>query len=134
MKLVYLCYAVSGFVALGYQIVWFRVFTDEFGSTNLTFALVVCNFIVGLGAGALASRRVTGLVRRLPRLRHPLRAYGALDLLVASAVLLTPLARLLPADLWGAFPYRLEGGVYRLTLGYQVTQGGIATLCVFVPC
>ncbi len=41
---VYILYALSGFVSLGYQVTWFRIFTDWFGSTNLTFALVVANF------------------------------------------------------------------------------------------
>ena len=58
MYRVYLIYALSGFVNLGYQVAWFRIYVDRFGSTNLTFALVVCNFIGGLGVGALASARL----------------------------------------------------------------------------
>jgi predicted membrane-bound spermidine synthase len=51
-------YAVSGFISLGYQVAWFRIFNDWFGSTTLTFALVVCNFIGGLGLGALYSKSI----------------------------------------------------------------------------
>ena len=40
MTRILFAYGVSGFVSLGYQVAWFRVFTDRFGSTNLTFALV----------------------------------------------------------------------------------------------
>ena len=59
MKRVLLFYALSGFISLAYQVAWFRIVTDWFGSTNFTFALVVVNFIGGLSAGALASRRTT---------------------------------------------------------------------------
>ena len=51
MTRVFLVYCLSGFVSLGYQVAWFRIYVDRFGSTNLTFALVLCNFIAGLGLG-----------------------------------------------------------------------------------
>jgi predicted membrane-bound spermidine synthase len=63
----FLLYAVSGFVSLGYQVAWFRIFTDWFGSTNLTFALVVCCFIGGLGFGALWSKPVANWIGRCAR-------------------------------------------------------------------
>ena len=52
----FLCMPYRAPSALGYQVPWFRIFGDWFGSTNLTFALVVCNFIGGLGCGALLSQ------------------------------------------------------------------------------
>ena len=68
---VFLAYALSGFVALGYQVVWFRIFPDWFGSTSLSFALVVCNFIGGLGAGSLASRPITKWIARVAGITMP---------------------------------------------------------------
>jgi hypothetical protein len=55
MYRVFVLYALSGFISLGYQVSWFRIVTDWFGSTNLSFALVICNFDGGLGAGVLLS-------------------------------------------------------------------------------
>jgi len=89
---IFLAYALSGFVALGYQVVWFRLFPDWFGSTSLSFALVVCNFIGGLGAGALASGPVTKWIARVAGITDALRLYGLIELSVAVAALLTPLA------------------------------------------
>ena len=63
MRRVFLLYALSDFISLGYQVAWFRILVDWFGSTNLTFVLVVCNFIGGLGGGALLSERITRLLR-----------------------------------------------------------------------
>ena len=57
MTRLYLLYALSGFVSLGYQVIWFRVFADRLGATNLSFLVVLCGFIAGLGFGALASDR-----------------------------------------------------------------------------
>ncbi|MFW2404237.1 MAG: hypothetical protein ACN4GT_05670, partial [Gammaproteobacteria bacterium] len=81
MRLIFPFYALSGFISLGYQVVWFRVFADWFGSTNLTFALVVCNFIGGLGIGALVSRPITFWLQRRLGTTDSLKTYGVLELL-----------------------------------------------------
>src|ERR1700738_502812 len=109
---VFLGYALSGFVALGYQVVWFRLFPDWFGSTSLSFALVTCNFIGGLGAGSLASRSITQWIAPVTSIADPWRLYGMIELVVAVAAALTVLAGHLPADVWGHFPYHLHGGIW----------------------
>ncbi|MHC4447794.1 MAG: spermidine synthase family protein [Planctomycetota bacterium] len=134
MYRVFLLYALSGFVSLGYQVAWFRIYADRFGSTNLTFALVVCNFIGGLGVGALASARVCSWLSATFRIRDRLRLYGLIELLVTLAVMPTIVAGYVPADAWGSFPYHLANGVYEPDLVYRASQLAIAILCVFVPC
>ena len=131
---VFSLYAVSGFVSLGYQVAWFRIFTGWFGSTNLTFALVVCNFIGGLSLGAILSERLTTLLERRLHLTDRLRIYGALELCVGTTVLLTLLAEQVPADLWGVFPYDLRGEIWVQTASYRLSQVGLAAACVLVPC
>lgn len=131
---VFLFYALSGFVSLGYQVAWFRIFTDWFGATNLTFALVVCNFIGGLGFGALFSERITrALVMKL-RMPDRLHVYGLVEILVGLTALLTMVAAYMPADLWGAFPYSLADGIWVQNGVYRVTQVVVAAACVFIPC
>ena len=134
VRRVFLFYCLSGFVSLGYQVAWFRIFVDEFGSTNLTFVLVLCNFIGGLGAGALASRRVADRLAEALRLEDRLRVYGLVELLVVVSVLLTFLVKLVPADAWGNFPYELRDGVYLQSAFHQFSKLGIATVTLFVPC
>jgi spermidine synthase len=131
---VFLAYALSGFVALGYQVVWFRLFPDWFGSTSLSFALVVCNFIGGLGAGSLASRPLTRWITQITGIADALRLYGLIELLVALAASLTPLAVHLPTDLWGNFPYHLHDRIWVQDLGYRFGQLAVAVTCVFTPC
>jgi spermidine synthase len=131
---VFLVYALSGFVALGYQVVWFRLFPDWFGSTSLSFALVVCNFIGGLGAGSLASRPVTRWIARVAGITDDLRLYGILELLAAAAAALTLLAGHLPTGLWGNFPYHVHDRIWVQDLGYRCGQLAVAVTCVFAPC
>jgi spermidine synthase len=131
---VFAAYALSGFVALGYQVVWFRLFPDWFGSTSLSFALVTCNFIGGLGVGSLASRRVTQWIARVTGVAEGLRLYGLVELLVAVAAALTVLAGLLPAHAWGDFPYHLRAGIWVQNPGYRFGQLAVAVVCVFTPC
>ena|GEM_PF-1155803 len=134
MRIVCLIYCASGFVSLAYQVGWFRILVDRFGSTNLTFGFVVCNFIGGLGAGSLASRPLTEWISRHARMTPRLRVYGAVEMLVAATAMLTLLLPHIPASMWGIFAYRLSGNVYCPAGVYQLSQLLITTLCVFIPC
>jgi len=134
VRRVFFFYCLSGLVSLGYQVVWFRIFADRFGSTALTFLLVLAGFIGGLGLGAIWSRRATRRLAASGRLSDPLRIYGLAELLVTGTALLTVAAALIPADLWGSFPYQLHDGIYSRTLGYALGQLVIGVLCVAVPC
>lgn len=131
---VFLAYALSGFVALGYQVAWLRLFPDWFGSTSLSFALVICNFIGGLGAGSLAGRSVTRWIVRVSGVTDALRLYGVIELLVAAAATLTLLAGHLPTDLWGNFPYHEHDRIWVQDLAYCLGQLAVAVSCVFIPC
>jgi spermidine synthase len=131
---VLILYAISGFVSLGYQVVWFRVFTDWFGATNLVFALVVCNFIGGLGAGALVSKRVFVGITKLLKLWDTLRAYGVIEILISITACATLVMQVIPADTWGAFPYTLVDGIWFQNDTYRSSQLLLAIACVFVPC
>ena len=134
MLRVLVAYSLSGCVALSYQVVWFRLFPDWFGSTSLSFALVTCNFIGGLGAGSLASGPVTRWAARVGGISDVLRLYGFIELLVAAAAALTILAGYLPGDLWGSFPYHLKDRIWTQDAGYRFGQLAVAVVCVFTPC
>ena len=134
MRRVFLAYALSGFVALGYQVAWFRIFADLFGSTTLTFALVICNFIAGLGLGSLISRRFAAFCSRRLGSGDTLRIYGLVELLAAVAALLTLAAMALPAGIWGDFPYHLQDGIWVGTPLYALGKVALASLCLFLPC
>jgi len=131
---VFLLYALSGFISLGYQVAWFRILVDWFGSTSLTFALVVSGFIGGLGIGALLSGTICRWLAARAGVRDGLRLYGLVEILVGLTALFTPLVAYLPANILGSFPFRLSDGVWVQTIPYEVVQVLAALFCVFVPC
>jgi spermidine synthase len=72
---------VSGFVALGYEILWARRLSDLIGATGLAQSLVVGTFFVLLAAGAIV------LGPLATRHRSPWRLYAALEAGILLAVL-----------------------------------------------
>lgn len=62
-----LLYFVSGFVALGLEMVWFRLLGVTLKSTTYTFPLLLGFYLTGVGAGSLVGRYAAR------RGRHPLR-------------------------------------------------------------
>ena len=65
-----LCFAISGFVAIGYEIIWSKVFGIVMEGTLYGFAAVLAGFLLGIGARQRRDRR--------PRGPHP-RARRALS-------------------------------------------------------
>lgn len=64
-----LAYGAAGFVALSYEIVWFRVLGVVVKSTAFTFGTLLAVYLTGLGAGAVVGSRLA------ERVRHPDRAF-----------------------------------------------------------
>jgi spermidine synthase len=73
-------FAVSGFVAIGYEMVWSRVFGIVMEGTLYGFAAVLASFLLGLALGSLAIARSVDRLRDLPR------AFGLLHLAIAASV------------------------------------------------
>lgn len=78
-------FAASGAAGLMYQVVWSSQLVVIFGNTTEAIGTIVTAFLAGLGLGGL----VGGLVA--PRLRHPLRTYGAVEVAIGAAALLVPI-------------------------------------------
>jgi spermidine synthase len=76
------CFGVSGFVAIGYEIVWARVFGIVMEGTLYGFAAVLTCFLLGLALGSLAA------APRVDRLRDLPRAFGWLHAAIAASVAL----------------------------------------------
>ncbi|MBV8194182.1 MAG: fused MFS/spermidine synthase, partial [Candidatus Dormibacteraeota bacterium] len=101
-------FVASGAAGLMYQVVWSSQLVLVFGNTTEAIGTIVTAFLAGLGLGGL----VGGLIA--PRLRHPLRLYGAVEVLVGATALLVPIG------------FQLIDGVYRSA--YDTTSGTTLTL------
>lgn len=75
-------YAVSGFIALGYEVAWARILYIHTSHAAYSFALMLTVFLAGLALGSAGGARV--LRRRPARLRD----FGALQLGVALLAIL----------------------------------------------
>jgi spermidine synthase len=89
---------VSGFCALGYEVLWTRALTLSVGTSVYGFAIMLISFLVGIGLGSSAY----GLVDRLLRPRSPAAndyviGFGLVQLMIgATALFVTIRIRDLP--------------------------------------
>jgi predicted membrane-bound spermidine synthase len=89
-------YALSGFVALSLEIVWFRVLDVTAKGAAFTFGTLLALYLTGLAAGTFVS------ARRASGVRRPLAAFLACQAgIVLTTVLAHALLVWLPADLPG---------------------------------
>jgi spermidine synthase len=77
---VYVAIALSGFTALGAQVVWTRLLSLLFGATVYTFSLILGVFLFGLGIGSTIG---SGLARSSP---NPRMALGWCQMLLCGAL------------------------------------------------
>ena len=113
----------SGLCALVYQIAWLRELRLVFGASTAASAAVLAVFMGGLGAGGL----VFG--RRAAAARRPLLVYARLEVGIAAAAALTPLAVAVARRLYAAV-----GGTPALGLGGgTVARLALAALVLGVP-
>jgi len=74
-------FAVSGFVALSYEVIWSRVLALIIGSSVYAFSIMLTTFLIGLAAGAtIASRFVD-------RIRSPIRMFALIEVCVGATSL-----------------------------------------------
>ena len=93
--------AMSGFVAMGMEIVWFRHLSSLFGSYRSVLSVILTVILLGLWLGAIAGGRLQ------ERVGHPAVLYmgaQALFLVVALSGLASADIRHVLADQYAAFP------------------------------
>jgi spermidine synthase len=57
-------FAVSGFVALSYEVIWSRVLALIIGSSVYAFSIMLTTFLIGLAVGAAIASRLVDRIRR----------------------------------------------------------------------
>lgn len=115
---------LSGFSALLYQVLWFRVLHLILGSTVSATVTVLVAFMAGLALGARL------IAPHTPRLRDPLRTYAMLEGVVGLTALFSPAA--LAGARWiyvSLSPDPVEGGA----LGLPLFRASLAFLVLLVP-
>ena len=77
---IYTAIGLSGFTALGSEVLWTRTLSLLFGATTYTFSLILAVFLFGLGIGSSLGAAMAGRIER-PRL-----ALGWAQMLLCAAM------------------------------------------------
>ncbi|HEX4346292.1 MAG TPA: fused MFS/spermidine synthase [Vicinamibacterales bacterium] len=109
--MVYTTIALSGFTALGAEVIWTRGLALVFGATTYTFSLILAVFLAGLGLGSTVGSAMTRSLKR-PRVALALCQIGLCACIGWTAYVLTdslpywPVNPSITADPW--FQFQLD--------------------------
>jgi predicted membrane-bound spermidine synthase len=93
MSAFFLCFFLSGFCSLIYQVVWLRVATASFGVTTPLVSIVLSVFMAGLALGSWGGGRLARSCENYPAWFF-ISLYGATELLIGvSGLAVAPLLR-----------------------------------------
>jgi hypothetical protein len=122
-------YALSGFVALSLEIVWFRLLDVAVKSTAFTFGTVLAYYLFGSATGALLGASLVG------RTRRPLRAFLLVQcaMLAVAALPLLAVVTLPPETRHFAWFVEYWAGYAFFPLGHQGDRASIVRLYVELP-
>ncbi len=122
-------YALSGFVALSLEIVWFRLLDVAVKSTAYTFGSVLAVYLLGSGLGALAGARLAS------RSRRPLWAFLSTQcaLLALAALPLLVVVALPPQSALVDWFFRYWADYAFFPLGHDPDRTSIVRLYVVLP-
>ncbi len=84
------CFALSGFAALSYEVIWTRALTFFIGNSTYAFSAMLTTFLCGLALGSLLAARMSDRRRDLPALLGGLQvaigAYGLVSIAILARV------------------------------------------------
>ena len=114
-------FALSGFVALGYEVLWTRLLAMLLQSaTAQTLSTILVAFLLGLAGGAALGARL------IDRWRTPLAAFGAVELLIGLCGLSSIAA-------FGSIPYIVEAWGGALSWEGHLSKLFVAAFVVMLP-
>jgi len=79
-----LAFFVSGFTALGYQVLWQRILSQEIGVDSISVAIIVSIFMLGLGIGTYIGKSLASTSR------IPVTIYAIAEIMIAIFAFFSP--------------------------------------------
>ncbi|MBI2402699.1 MAG: fused MFS/spermidine synthase [Gemmatimonadetes bacterium] len=114
-------FALSGLLAMSYEVAWTRLLTLILGSSTYAFTVMVTTFVLGIGLGSAL------MARPADRLASPLVAFGALELAIGlTSFLGLHVAHRLPSAFIWLFHW--TGGGSSLFVAGQFLIAGLVML------
>jgi len=87
VKLVLWAFAVSGFCALAYEVLWTRILVFFLGSTTYAFATMLSGFLFGIAAGSFIFAKIADLPYLREKLHHQVSLLGIVQIVIGVAAI-----------------------------------------------
>ena len=82
IPLAIVCFGISGFVSMAYEVIWLRYILFFFRDTSYLYAGIIGVFILGIGIGSMACGRIVS------RVRNPVVLFGFLQMGIGLVTIL----------------------------------------------
>jgi spermidine synthase len=123
LKLIAICFVLSGATGLIYEVLWARILGLVFGATTVAISAVLAAFMGGLALGSALAARFSA------RIKRPVRAYALIEIAVGLYALAVPLLfrgiDQVYAEVWQYF----HPGSY----GFAFSRFLLATIVLLIP-
>ena len=86
--LILICFFLSGYTSLIYEILWTRMIVKLIGAAPFAISIILTIFMAGLGLGSYIASRT---IDRIKKPNNLVNLYGLLELVIGIYVLLIPL-------------------------------------------
>lgn len=123
LRLVALCFILSGATGLIYEVLWARMLGLVFGATTLAVSTVLAAFMGGLALGSALAGRLGARVAR------PIRAYGLFEIGIALYALTVPFMFALVDDLYAVLWHQFNPSFFV----FSVLRFLLSCLILLIP-
>jgi spermidine synthase len=121
LKLIGLCFVLSGATGLIYEVLWARMLGLVFGATTLAVSTVLAAFMGGLALGSALAGRLAH------QIKNPFSTYGLMEIGIAVYALLVPFLFRWIDDLYALIWQQLHPGYFTFSL-WRFLLSGIVLL------
>jgi len=127
LRLVAVCFLLSGATGLIYEVLWARMLGLVFGVTTLAISAVLAAFMGGLALGSALAARFA------PRINRPVRVYALIEIVIGVYALAVPLlfrwVDRVYAEVWAGAWQNLHPGFY----GSALSRFALASVVLIIP-
>ena len=123
LKLVAVCFLLSGATGLIYEVLWARMLGLVFGVTTLAISAVLAAFMGGLALGSALAARFA------PRINRPVRVYALIEIAIGIYALAVPLLFRWVDRVYAGAWQNLHPGFY----GSALSRFALASVVLIVP-
>jgi spermidine synthase len=123
LRIVSICFVLSGATGLIYEVLWARMLGLVFGATTLAISAVLAAFMGGLALGSALAARFA------QRIARPVRAYALIEIAVGLYALAVPLLFRGIDRVYAAAWQHFHPGFY----GYALSRFALAAAVLVIP-